>query len=83
MRILEDKAIFSSRYFRVSKKLVKLLFRGLLGLSNDISPSKIGYFPIEIWPKERAHVLIASTVLNHFILPVAKIKSIQSKIYSF
>jgi hypothetical protein len=32
----------------VFKKLVKTLFRGDLELSNDISPSKIGYFLLEI-----------------------------------
>jgi hypothetical protein len=31
-------------------KLFKPLFRGHLGLSNGISPSKIGCFLVEIWP---------------------------------
>jgi hypothetical protein len=44
----KGKSRFFYKYFLIFIKLVEPLFRGHLGLSNDISPSKIGYFLVEI-----------------------------------
>jgi hypothetical protein len=40
--------------FNFSKILIKPLFRGHFGLSNGISPPRIGCFLFEIWQKEGA-----------------------------
>jgi hypothetical protein len=53
---LEEKQHFNKIYF-IFKKLIKPFLRGHLGLSNGISPSRIGGFLIELWPKEYPRVL--------------------------
>jgi hypothetical protein len=63
---LEEKPLILQIILTFQKQLQKPLFRGHLWLSNGISPSRIGFFLYEIWPKKTK---VLMEVLSYGNLP--------------